>query len=67
MVPLSHFGNREVCSGTAISAARDENQIHRLAASWYGVSVSDVTEEQFATARFVFSTFSAIAVAMIGS
>jgi hypothetical protein len=48
-------------------AARNENQIHRLAASWYSVSVSDVTEEQFATARFVFSTFSAIAVAMIGS
>jgi hypothetical protein len=51
----------------ALRASRDENQIHRLAASWYGVSVSDVTEEQFANARFVFSTFSAIAVAMIGS
>jgi hypothetical protein len=50
-----------------LRAARDANQIHRLAASWYGVSVSNVTEEQFATARFVFSTFSAVAVALIGS
>jgi hypothetical protein len=47
--------------------AADGNQIYRLAASWYGVSTSDVTEEQFATTRWVFSTFSAIAVALAGS
>src|SRR5262249_34980074 len=35
--------------------------------SWYGVSTSDVTAEQFATARLAFSTFSAIAVALAGS
>jgi hypothetical protein len=38
-----------------------------LAANWYGVSTSDVTPEQFAMARWVFSTFSAIAVALAGS
>jgi hypothetical protein len=47
--------------------AVDKNQIYRLASSWYGVSTSDVTAEQFATARLVFSTFSAIAVALAGS
>jgi hypothetical protein len=47
--------------------AADGNQIYRLAASWYGVGTSDVTEEQFATARWVFSTFSAVAVALAGS
>jgi hypothetical protein len=47
--------------------AADGNQIFRLAASWYGVSTSEVTEEQFATARWVFSTFSAVAVALAGS
>jgi hypothetical protein len=31
------------------------------------VSVSDVTEEQFATARWVFATFSAVAVSLAGS
>jgi hypothetical protein len=48
-------------------AAADENQIYRLAANWYGVSTSDVTPRQFAMARWVFSTFSAIAVALAGS
>jgi hypothetical protein len=43
------------------------NQIYRLAASWYGVNASEVTPEQFSTARLVFSTFSAIAVAFAGS
>jgi hypothetical protein len=47
--------------------AADKNQIYRLASSWYGVSTSDVTAEQFATARLAFSTFSAIAVALAGS
>src|SRR5262249_39651925 len=47
--------------------AADGNQIYRLAASWYGVSTSDVTDEQFARARWVFSTFSAVAVALAGS
>lgn len=47
--------------------AIDGNQIYRLAASFYGVSTNDVTEEQFATARWVFSIFSAVAVAMTGS
>jgi hypothetical protein len=45
----------------------DGNQIYRLAASWYRVNTSDVTPEQFATARLVFATFSAIAVALAGS
>jgi hypothetical protein len=35
-------------------SAIDGNQIYRLAASFYGVSTNDVTEEQFATARWVF-------------
>jgi hypothetical protein len=48
-------------------SACDANQIYRLAASWYRVSVSDVTAEQFATARWVFATFSAIAVSLAGS
>jgi hypothetical protein len=45
----------------------DGNQIYRLAANWYGVSTSEVTLEQFAMARWVFSTFSAVAVALAGS
>jgi hypothetical protein len=51
----------------ALRKAADGNQIYRLAASWYGVNTSDVTAEQFATARWVFSTFSAVAVALAGS
>jgi hypothetical protein len=43
------------------------NQIYRLAASYFRVSTTDVTDAQFATARWVFSTFSAIAVALAGS
>jgi hypothetical protein len=50
-----------------LSRAADGNQIYRLAASWYRVNTSDVTPEQFATARLVFATFSAIAVALAGS
>jgi hypothetical protein len=51
----------------SLRSAADGNQIYRLAASWYGVSTSGVTAEQFATARWVFSTFSALAVALAGS
>jgi hypothetical protein len=51
----------------SLRSAADANQIYRLAASWYGVSTSDVTAEQFAKARLVFATFSAIAVALAGS
>jgi hypothetical protein len=51
----------------ALRSAADGNQIYRLAASWYRVSTSSVTAEQLATARWVFSTFSAIAVALGGS
>jgi hypothetical protein len=51
----------------ALSHAFDGNQIYRLAASWYGVNTSDVTPEQFATARWVFATLGAIAVALAGS
>ena len=51
----------------ALRSAADGNQIYRLAASWYRVSTSNVTAEQLATARWVFSTFSAIAVALAGS
>jgi hypothetical protein len=47
--------------------AVDGNQIYRLAASWYRVGTSDVRPEQFATARLVFASFSAIAVALAGS
>ena len=50
-----------------LRSAADGNPIYRLAACWYGASTSDVTEEQFATARWVFSTFSAVAVALAGS
>jgi hypothetical protein len=51
----------------ALRSAADANQIYRLSANWYGVSTSNVTAEQLATARWVFSTFSAIAVALAGS
>ena len=51
----------------AFRKAVDGNQIYRLAASWYGVSTSEVSPEQFATARWVFATFSAIAVAVAGT
>ena len=51
----------------SLRSAADGNQIYRLAASWYGVSTSDVTAEQFATARWMFATFSAIAVALAGT
>jgi hypothetical protein len=47
--------------------AASSNQIYRLAASWYGVDVTQVTSEQFACARLVFSTFSAVAVALAGT
>ena len=43
------------------------NQVYRLAASYFRVNTTDVTDAQFATARWVFSTFSAIAVAVAGS
>ena len=51
----------------ALRSAADGNQIYRLAASWYGVSTSDVTQEQFATARWFFATFTAVSVALAGS
>src|SRR5262249_38393486 len=51
----------------AVRSAKDKNQIYRLAASWYGVSTSDVSDPQFASARGIFATFSAIAVAFASS
>jgi hypothetical protein len=51
----------------ALRSAADGNQIYRLAAMWYRVDSSNVTPEQFETARLVFSTFSALAVALAGS
>jgi hypothetical protein len=51
----------------SLRSAVDGNQIYRLAASFYGVSTSEVTAEQFARARWVFATFSAIAVALAGT
>jgi hypothetical protein len=51
----------------SLRSAADGNQIYRLAANWYGVSTANVTPEQLATARWVFSTFSAFAVALAGS
>jgi hypothetical protein len=44
-----------------------KNQIYRLASSYFRVDTSEVTAAQFATARWVFSTFSAVAVALAGS
>jgi hypothetical protein len=51
----------------ALRSAQDGNQIYRLAASWYGVGISDVTAEQFAKARWVFASFSALAVSLAGT
>jgi hypothetical protein len=51
----------------AFRQAADGNQIYRLAASWFRGSTADVTAEQFAAARWVFTTFSAVAVALAGS
>jgi hypothetical protein len=51
----------------SLRSAADGNQIYRLAANWYRVSTANVTPEQLATARWVFSTFSAFAVALAGS
>jgi hypothetical protein len=51
----------------SLRSARDGNQIYRLTSSWYGVGTSDVKPEQFATIRGVFSSFSAIAVAVAGT
>jgi hypothetical protein len=45
----------------------NSNQIYRLAAAYFRVAVSDVTDAQFSFARWVFSTFSAIAVALAGT
>jgi hypothetical protein len=63
-----------VAASEAVTAARvafrqaaDGNQIYRLAASWFRVSTADVTAEQFAAARWVFTSFSAVAVALAGS
>jgi hypothetical protein len=43
------------------------NQIYRLAASYFRVATTDVTDEQFATARWIFATFSALAVSLAGT
>jgi hypothetical protein len=51
----------------SLRSAADGNQIYRLAANWFGVSTSNVTPEQLAAARWVFSTFSALTVALAGS
>jgi hypothetical protein len=51
----------------ALLTAANGNQIYRIAASWHGVAVNDVTSEQFASARLVFATFSSIAVALAGT
>jgi hypothetical protein len=51
----------------SLRSATDGNQIYRLAANWYGVSTANVTPEQLSMARWVFSTFSAFAVALAGS
>jgi hypothetical protein len=51
----------------SLRSAADGNQIYRLAANWYRVSTANVTPEQLATARWVFSTFSAFAVALAGT
>jgi hypothetical protein len=51
----------------ALRIAADGNQIYRLAASWYGVGITDVTAEQFAAVRLAFAMFSSIAVALAGT
>jgi hypothetical protein len=52
---------------TVWQAEVNGNQVYRLAASYFRVNTTDVTDAQFAAARWVFSTFSAIAVALAGS
>jgi hypothetical protein len=51
--------------------ARDDqvrqNQIFRLAAMWYRVSSTEVTQKQFEFVRFWFSIVSAIAVSLAGT
>jgi hypothetical protein len=44
-----------------------QNQIYRLAAMWYRISPTDVSNEQFEFVRFWFSIFSAIAVSLAGT
>jgi hypothetical protein len=63
-----HIAERTVTEARkSMRSAADGNQIYRLAASWYRKSTSEVTGEEFATARWVFSTFSAVAVALAGT
>jgi len=71
---VAELDSRVTAATDAVTAARDAfrraadgNQIYRLAASWYRVSTADVTAEQFAAARWVFTTFSAVSVAIAGS
>jgi hypothetical protein len=71
---VAALDSRIAAATDAVTAARvafrqaaDGNQIYRLAASWFRVSTADVTAEQFAAARWVFTTFSAVAVALAGS
>jgi hypothetical protein len=64
---IAEAGDRVKDARQDFRSAADGNQIYRLAAGWFGVSVADVTQEQFSAARLVFSTFSSIAVALAGS
>jgi hypothetical protein len=43
------------------------NQIYRLASFYFRVAPKDVTDQQFAAARGVFSTFSAVAISLAGT
>jgi hypothetical protein len=55
----------------SVSSAAEENQIYRIAAyvySWFGaMNATELTPEQFAKAKGVFSTFGAMVIALTGS
>jgi hypothetical protein len=64
---LRLFSRLCVKANKTLLAEKNANQIYRLAASYFRVATKDVTDEQFATARWIFSTFSAVAVSLAGT
>jgi hypothetical protein len=52
---------------TALHAAKENNQIYRLAGMFFGVKAGSVTPDQFNIARGVFSTFGAILISVTGT
>ncbi len=66
------LAQRKVAAKAAVNAAREElrrvadnNPVYRVAASWF--RTSQLTQEQFAIARWWFATVSAVAIALTGS